>query len=243
MNDLKNEINDLENIYKQMFEYIENINAQIILEFKQRKIGIVSRENYSIQVSYNVMEDIKTIFCLKKEKFENRYVDMIIRNMCEQIIEYIFNMNNFKCLKNYFGVDLALEDDMKSESNSFEVLKNMGQKRFEKNKRKSVKYMAKSIGENEELEDRLSLYQIYSLESEEVHNSYFGSFIDLVDIVEEEHDENQYLQDKLHYIMICIIVMLFVETYLKFNVKDKKKQKKYFNWIEKKLHSYIFTKI
>ena len=134
-----------------------------------------SKEMLSFIVSECLMEDVETIYKLERDGASRRYIDFIIRNMTEQVIEYLYIMKYPQMIGEYFGNNLS--DDWNG-TNLFKGMKRTGRKRFKK--RPEVSVMAHDIGEKTSCGGNTSLYDIYSLKSEMEHHSYFNHSLDVV---------------------------------------------------------------
>ena len=88
------------------------------------------QEILSLWVSECLIEDIGTIQHLKDNSFSNRYVDAIIRNMCEQVIEYLYIMKHQELIPIFFGRNL--KEDFDEQKDLFAAFKQTGQARFGK---------------------------------------------------------------------------------------------------------------
>lgn len=143
---------------------------------------------------YGMNEDIKT---------KNRNVKLIIRNMLEQTIEFLFLLKKPNFIKQFFGEKI----DIKSfELEDFiESFHRMGGKRYYKGRNNIVK-MIQCVGERWSRDDRPSLYEIYKILSEECHNSYFFSTLDKA--------KGFALEDmEVHMYFLEVIIDRFMESY------------------------------
>lgn len=156
-------------LYRNFVDNAKEKNVKILLDFKNTGKEFATQEMLSLWVSNCLIEDIDTIHRLKDSGFSNRYIDAIIRNMCEQVIEYLYIMKHQELIPIYSGENLKEKYD--EQEDLFKVFKQTGQARF--GKRKSVKEMAVDIGEYKSNDDKISLYDIFSIKAELEHNSYF----------------------------------------------------------------------
>lgn len=207
---------DLENIKR----YIKDINTKLnmMIKGKGKSNIIATPEFYSIKVSESLLEDVDAIYCLKKNKFSNRYIDSIIRNMAEQVIEYKYIIDNEpELISIYFGKNMDVESTDKETSikDILEKLKESGKARYGNGQRKSVSSMASEIVEKESVETedniKVSLYDIFSYEAEMEHNSYFNSVIN-EDIAKVEGIDSGYF-NVLTNMFLDSIFKSFFETY------------------------------
>ena len=171
-----------------------------------------------LKVSESLLEDVDAIYCLKKNKFSNRYIDSIIRNMAEQVIEYKYIIDNEpELISIYFGKNMDVESTDKETSikDILEKLKESGKARYGNGQRKSVSSMASEIVEKESVETedniKVSLYDIFSYEAEMEHNSYFNSVIN-EDIAKVEGIDSGYF-NVLTNMFLDSIFKSFFETY------------------------------
>ncbi len=205
------ENNDFLKFFQVFVECSKEKNDKLTLAYKNSKKGsLASKEFLSIVVSECLIDDIKSIQKLREEKFANRYVDAAIRNMCEQVIEYIYIIKNPNLIKKYFGEDLTYEypkDD--SIKTLIKSLTQTGKARF--GKRERVMEMAKDIGELDSDDNKLALYDIFKLKSELEHNSYFNHLFELMDEVNSEETEKENQEKDFNY-LICIL-SAFSEVY------------------------------
>lgn len=196
-------------LYFDFVDKAKDINDKILLDFKNTGKEFATQETLSLWVSNCLIEDIDTIQHLKDSGFSNRYIDAIIRNMCEQVIEYLYIMKHQELIPIYFGRNLKEEFD--EQEDLFEIIKQTGQARF--GNRKSVKEMAKDIGECISDGDKISLYDIFSIKAELEHNSYFHEIFDIVGEIEDEEDEET---ESLDYMFMFFILRAFLDVYYDF---------------------------
>ena len=194
-------------LYHNFVDDAKEKNGKILLDFKNTGKEFASKEILSLWVSECLIEDIGTIQHLKDNSFSNRYVDAIIRNMCEQVIEYLYIMKHQELIPIFFGRNL--KEDFDEQKDLFAAFKQTGQARF--GKRKPVKEMAKDIGEEKSSDDKLSLYDIYSIKAELEHNSYFHHRFDIIGEIEDDEKE----EDDLDYMFMLYILNAFLDAYYK----------------------------
>ena len=142
-------------------EYIETNSYELkkIMQFKANFIK-------------NILEDV--LFLLETDgerKLSKKNSNIIIRNMVEQLIEFLYLLRHQELIKEYLGEHISSTQS----NNIVELSRNLGRFRFS-NKRKSVFDMAKDI-EQYSIGDRIVLYDIYIYLSEMCHNSYFVSWL------------------------------------------------------------------
>lgn len=195
-------------LYRKFNDDAKEINDKILLDFKNTGKEFATQEVLSLWVSECLIEDIDTIQHLKENGFSNRYTDAIIRNMCEQVIEYLYIMKHQELIQIYFGKNIKVKYDEQGEL--FKAFKQTGQARF--GKRKSVKDMAADIGEWKSDDDKISLYDIFSIKAELEHNSYFHQIFDIIGEVEDGENESEEA-DNLDYLFLTFILTAFLDIY------------------------------
>lgn len=168
------------------------------------QLSFDSKEMLSFVVSECLMEDIETIYKLENNGFSNRYIDFTIRNMSEQVIEYLYIMKNPRLIKEYFGE--RLNDDWDGK-NLFDGMKITGAARFKK--RESVSAMAKAVDEKVSDDDKIALYEIFSLKAELEHHSYFHHMLDVMCNLGDRIES----KDDLDYIFLIYILSAFIKVY------------------------------
>lgn len=198
-------------LYRNFVDNAKEKNVKILLDFKNTGKEFATQEMLSLWVSNCLIEDIDTIHRLKDSGFSNRYIDAIIRNMCEQVIEYLYIMKHQELIPIYFGENLKEKYD--EQEDLFKVFKQTGQARF--GKRKSVKEMAVDIGEYKSNDDKISLYDIFSIKAELEHNSYFHQIFDIIDKIEDSENESEEV-DSLDYMFLIYILTAFLDVYYNF---------------------------
>lgn len=110
------------------------------------------------------------------EGFSRRHGNLIIRDMLEQLIEFLYLQKNPNLTNEYLGLKIDLEA-LERKTSIVKKEEMFGDKRF-LNDRPSVSEMAKGIEEKNTADGRLTLYKLYKILSERCHNSYFSSFLD-----------------------------------------------------------------
>lgn len=198
-------------LYRNFVDNAKEKNVKILLDFKNTGKELATQEMLSLWVSNCLIEDIDTIHRLKDSGFSNRYIDAIIRNMCEQVIEYLYIMKHQELIPIYFGENLKEKYD--EQEDLFKVFKQTGQARF--GKRKSVKEMAVDIGEYKSNDDKISLYDIFSIKAELEHNSYFHQIFDIIDKIEDSENVSEEV-DSLDYMFLIYILTAFLDVYYNF---------------------------
>lgn len=107
--------------------------------------------------------------------FYHRYGYLIMRNMLEQLIEFLYVKKNTQLVDEYLGLKIDL-DALQEKHTPIEGERRFGKELYVDN-RPSVAKMAESIGERDAANGALSLYDVYCVLSEKSHNSYFDSLL------------------------------------------------------------------
>lgn len=197
---------------KEVEESIQTKNNDLIEIFKNEEKSLNSPEWIKIVFSSNLLEDINFLEAMSSQEFfKCRYADLIIRNLSEQVIEFIYLMENPEKIQDYIGEHANVPENPAEimTENIVENFRLLGSRRYS-NGRLSVSKMADEINEKTSVDGELSLYDIYILLSEECHNSYFFSILDDLD------SENQPLaMTDTQDTYLTIIIGRFLECYLK----------------------------
>lgn len=132
----------------------------------------------------NILRDIKFIERIEKDEKNSRYIYSILRVTIEQIIIYKFLMreqvDNKALCEDFLGENIDIEEVEKLNKSDIELLKMLGGKRtvlYQNN----FKRMAQTF---EDVNEETSLYNLYSLMADYVHNAYYKSSLN--EIGEEE---------------------------------------------------------
>lgn len=107
--------------------------------------------------------------------FYYRYGYLLIRNMLEQLIEFLYVLKNTHLVDEYLGLKIDL-DSLKEKHTPVEGERKFGKLRY-LNKRPSIYDMTEDIGERVAQDGAFSLYDAYCVLSEKCHNSYFDSLL------------------------------------------------------------------
>jgi hypothetical protein len=144
-----------------------------------------SIEFLKFSFAQHFQEDVNFLIQLDGNSlFHPRYANIIIRDILEQTIELLYIIKNPDLIDQYLGLEINLNLINESES-PLENLKQFGQNRFIE-KRPRISDMAINIEEYSSTDDKLALYSIYHILSEECHNSYYTSILDEVDMASNE---------------------------------------------------------
>ena len=164
---------------------------------------------FKIAFSENLLDDV---YFLNKSSvqsiFKARHANIILRNMLEQVIEFIYLMKHTELITCYLGVNF--DTTKLTTRNPIKGIHKLGSKRFGDG-RKSVSEMAQDINEKISSKNDIQLYDLYQLLSEECHNSYFFTNLDDFEEVETGKKTLALTEEQAQYIVI--IVGRFMETY------------------------------
>lgn len=141
--------------------------------------------------------------------FSHRYGNLIIRDMLEQLIEFLYLMKKPHRAEEYLGFTINLEKVYGKQS-LIRKAELLGEKRYNKGSdgRPSVSEMAQAIGEKSSSNRNLTLYKLYQLLSDMCHNSYFSSLLDDVHKVHHSTPNGGLNERQLNDIMIMTAIVL-----------------------------------
>jgi len=189
---------------------IVSINKMLIDRALEREDNILfSIEYIKFSFSKHLLEDINFLTTLSgMEMFKPRHAYMILRDMLEQVIEFIYLMKHSELIAEFMGD--KIDNSKISKNNPIKSTHRLGNERYSGG-RKSVSEMAKDIGEKTPSENQPALYDIYQLLSEECHNSYFFSNLDSLSETEDGEEKLALTEEQAQYLMI--IIGRFMEVY------------------------------
>lgn len=141
--------------------------------------------------------------------FHVRYANFILRNMVEQVIEFLYISKNTKLVDEYLGSEiLKKKAAIEANGTTAEALKIYGEKRFA-TRRERIAQMAEDINERYATQENcLTLYDVFTVLSDRTHNSYFSS---LLDDFAKEFSDDHYIGltvEQARYLNVLIIVVL-----------------------------------
>ena len=144
-----------------------------------------------------------------QKDFRVRYANFILRNMVEQVIEFLYISKNSKLVDEYLGSEiLKKKATIDANSTTAEALKIYGERRFA-TRRERIAQMAEEINERyATLENCLTLYDVFTVLSDRTHNSYFSS---LLDDFAKDFSDDHYIGltvEQVRYLNFLIIVVL-----------------------------------
>lgn len=198
------------NILESLNNEINTINAKLLDSLKGKKEVICTEEFVKICFSSKILEDIELLNKLSGNPlFKIRHANIIIRDMVEQVIEFIYLMKNKNMISDYMGVNSTVNA---SSPNPIKEFRKLASERFSDG-RKSISEMARDIGEKKSLPNHPALYELYQLLSEECHNSYFFSCLDSVEEVEAGNETIALTEEQTQSLLI--IIEYFMESFRK----------------------------
>lgn len=141
--------------------------------------------------------------------FSPRNGNLIIRNMLEQVIEFLYLVKNPHRAEEYLGLTIDFEEIERKQS-LVKKQELLGEKRYNKNgiNRPSVVEMANDIGEKSSNNKNLTLYKLYQILSEQCHNSYFSSLLDDVHNVHNSISNSGLNENQIKTIHIMATIIL-----------------------------------
>ena len=198
-------------VLENLKQEISNMNKTLLSKIKKQKDFLYSTEFIKITYSENLIEDIDFLNEMSgNSNFKVRYANMIIRDVLEQVIEFIYLLKHTDLIEQFFGANINTGD--LDEENLIDEYLQFGGKRYNGG-RKRVFQMASSINENASVDNTLSLYDNYRILSEQCHNSYFLSTLDDIEEIETNKKAFALTEEQLTYLMI--IISRFMEAYRK----------------------------
>ncbi len=151
--------------------------------------------------------------------FSRRYGNLIIRDMLEQLIEFLYLLKNPHLAKSYLGLTINFEEFNRKQS---VIIKEelLGEKRYNQGMdgRPSVAEMAAAIGEKSSGNSNLTLYKLYKILSEQCHNAYFSSLLDDVNKVNRSVSASGLGEGQISNMLSMIAVVL---AEYKYDVKQQ----------------------
>lgn len=189
---------------------IVSINKRLIDGVIESGINILfSKEYIKFTFSNNLLEDINFLTELSGEEiFKPRHANMILRDMVEQVIEFIYLMKNPKLICEFMGD--KIDNSKLLDSTPIKSTHKLGSERYTGG-RKTVSEMARNIGEKSPSKNPPALYDVYQLLSENCHNSYFFSNLDKLGESEGREEKLALTEEQAQYLMI--IIGRFMEVY------------------------------
>lgn len=167
--------------YENLKSEIAQKNKELLSVLQKSDDVLCTKEYLKIAFSEALLDDIDFLTTLSgNDKFKSRYADLIIRNLIEQVIEFIYLLKNPEKIPDFIGLNYNDKNfsinynDGKLSDNYIENFRRFGSLRYSKG-RPSVSKMADNISEKKSHDNTISLYELYILFSEDCHNSYYFS--------------------------------------------------------------------
>ena len=218
--------------FKELYDsFIEETNNNEKLLINYTGEHITSLGATAFLFSTCIIDDLDMVEQMKKQDVDHRYSDAIIRGICDQVIEFIYLYKNPSLLSEYYGTDRTeeeLEQIVNDDDIFTSIRKISGDKRY--SKRRNIRDMAVSIGEEKGTGDALALYEIFQYYSVLFHSAYRENMMDIIGEVEKETEaeteeaeteeaEAEEVETEenadLDYLMMTVILTRFFETYTK----------------------------
>lgn len=201
--------NIIDSFLEDLGNELSHTNQQLLDSTRRKDDFLCSVEFFKIVFSENLFADVKFLYKSSGQSlFKARHADIILRDMLEQVIEFIYHMKHTELITDYMGFNI--DTTKLNTCNPIEGIRKLGSKRFSGG-RKSVSEMAQDIDEKRSSQNDISLYEIYQILSEKCHNSYF--FTNLDDVEEVETGQKPLTLTEEQALYIVIIVGRFMETY------------------------------
>ena len=165
-------------------EILEALAQAMAISVQEFDASIGTEKKHICWVKMNFIkhftEDVFFLNDYSEDKsFSQRNGNLIIRNMLEQLIEFLYLLKNPHHAEEYLGLTINFEEFERKQS-LVKKQELLGEKRYNKDGiiRPSVVEMANDIGEKSSNHENLTLYKMYQILSEQCHNSYFSSLLD-----------------------------------------------------------------
>lgn len=180
------------------------------LEEHMRAIG-TEQENFNLFKMNFIKKFLDDIIFLNdlsgKNDFYHRYGYLILRNMLEQLIEFLYVQKNKHLVDEYLGLKIDL-DALKEKHTPVEGERRFGKERYINN-RPSIAEMTKDIKEYKTTVGTMTLYDVYCILSERCHNSYFDSLLknfNAVGMGTSKSGLNEEQITLLHIMVACVLM-------------------------------------
>ena len=154
------------------------------------------------------------------DNFPRRYGNLIIRDMLEQLIEFLYLLKNHHLAEEYLGLTINF-DEVNRKTSLVNKEKLFGNERYNRESagRPSVADMAKDIGEKRSADGSLTLYKLYQILSERCHNAYFHSLLDDINKVNSSIPASGLDGGQINAILIMATIVL---TEYRYDVKKSR---------------------
>lgn len=193
--------------HKDYFELIRRElndgNKELFSRVRKNDHNIFSVEFVSMAFADFLIEDLEFILENFSPTGNQRFASIIFRSMVEHIALYGYLMKNPTNIVDYIaGSDEEVKLKYKG-NNLVRELKKTTESRWSK---PSVKTMCLDIKEVESNSDKLSLYDIYCISSDSIHDSYFEE----MDRIMQTLDRDANLANSYDFEMTMLILSLNV---------------------------------
>lgn len=155
-------------------------NSDVYRAYYQSRDFTVLSDSYAIR--WKLAENKPTpnqylfmVMCINKVTDLPIYSYLIMRNMLEQLIEFLYVKKNPYLVDEYLGLKIDL-NALQQKHTPVEGERRFGKERYVDN-RLSIAKMTENIGERNTTNGALSLYDVYCILSEKCHNSYFDPLL------------------------------------------------------------------
>lgn len=153
-------------------------------------------------------DDVKFLNDLSgNNDFYHRYGYLIMRNMLEQLIEFLYVQKNKHLIDEYLGLKIDI-DKLKEPHTPVDGERRFGQNRYT-GSRATISKMAKDIGEYQSADGAMTLYDVYCILSEKCHNSYFDSLLKDFNMVAQNEPNIGFNEEQivlLNTMIACVLI-------------------------------------
>lgn len=172
-NKLKLKIKYLEGECK---KYIETI------KISQERIPSYNKYDFVLVFYKGLFFDYYTIEKLRGISLPANIELMILRNMCEQLIEFIYCLRRLVNFGDWFGAGESEYSKKNQKDSEYESIKSEFKKINSKRYNKAKVYEMCNLIDGGRSKEKIGtfLYLGYSILSEQVHNSYYNMYLDSV---------------------------------------------------------------
>ena len=190
-------------------EFLEMLNT-VLDESVQKYKNTTDKSIELFRMSF-IKKFIEDVWLLNDLKMDNscykRTVYLILRNMLEQLIEFIYLQKNPQYIEEYLGEQVDTVPFFDELHDIVKMSRALGKQRYISN-RPLISSMAKSIGEYDSETGSLSLYDLYIVLSETCHNSYYMSLIDEYNSANKADNAGPTSSDQKNILVFMINVVL-----------------------------------
>ena len=192
-------------------EQLQKLSQCLNIAIQEHKHAIDDQKQLTLFRMNYIKKFTDDIFFLNdlsgNSNFHVRYANLILRNMVEQLIEFLYISKHTELVDEYLGSKISTDNSNKKKF-IVTALRRFGDYRFS-NRREEVSKMAADIKEKyTKKKNPLTLYNMYSILSDRCHNSYFSS---LLDDFAKAFSDSHYIavtQEQGTYLNTLIIIVL-----------------------------------